>query len=237
MMGSAGYPFYSQDIGILVFNGKSPRIPGDPGNSATFNFQVCYEIVNGSFKDLIEGSEEIKDNIINAAANLESKGIKAIVGDCGLMGLYQDEMRSAVNIPVIASSLTLIPLIRGVIAKKGKIGLLTGHSELLKPKHFEGAGVATTDDIVIQGMENESHFKEIVIEGGTDLDPCKMEEDVLNAVGKLLKKSGNISAILLECSNLASFSYAIYKKFGIPVFDINTGINFLKNAVSPRKYY
>jgi hypothetical protein len=75
-MVKAGYPFYGQDIGILVFNGKSPRIPGDPGNSATFNFQVCYEVVNGSFKDLIEGSEEIKDKIVNAAVNLESKGIR-----------------------------------------------------------------------------------------------------------------------------------------------------------------
>jgi len=236
-MVKAGYPFYSQDIGILVFNGKSPRIPGDPGNSATFNFQVCYEIVDGSFKDLIEGSEEIKDKIVNAAVNLENKGIKAIVGDCGLMGLYQDEIRSAVSIPVLASSLTLIPLIREVIHKEGKIGLVTGHSELLKPKHFKGAGVDSTGDIVIQGMENENHFKEIVIEGGTDLDPNKMGKDVLNAVEKLFKKSGDISAILLECSNLASYSYAINKKYQIPVFDINSGINLLKNAVSPQKYY
>jgi hypothetical protein len=51
-------------------------------------------------------------------------------------------------------------------------------------------------------MEDESHFKEIVIEGGTDLDQYKMESDVLNAVEKLLEKSGDISAILLECSNL-----------------------------------
>ncbi|MHC1719995.1 MAG: hypothetical protein AB9844_04720 [Clostridiaceae bacterium] len=236
-MVNAGYPFYNQDIGILVFNGKSPRIPGDPGNSETFNFQVCYEVINGSFKDLIEGSDDIKGKIIDAAVNLQNKGIKAIVGDCGLMGLYQDELRNTVNIPLIASSLTLIPLIRCVTRKNSKIGLVTGHSELLKLKHFEGAGVTSTDDIIIQGMENESHFKRIVIEGGTNLDTDKMEKDVLNAVGKLLKKSDDISAVLLECSNLASFSHAINKKYGIPVFDINTGIQFLKNAVSPQKYY
>jgi len=236
-MKNKGYPFYNQDIGILVFNGNSPRIAGDPGNADTFDFQVCYEIVNGSFKDLIEGSDTIKDEIVKTSIKLQEKGVKAIAGDCGLMALYQEIICDNVKIPVIASSLTLLPLIEKIVDRNSKIGVVTGHSGLLKNTHFEGAGVFDTKNIIIEGMENENHFKEIVIDGGANLDTKKMEWDVLNVVDKIIKSSNNVSAILLECSNLASFSYAVNKKYGIPVFDINTCINILKCSVAPKKYY
>lgn len=236
-MKKRGYSFYGQKIGILVFNGQSPRIPGDPGNALTFDFQVCYEIVNGSFTDLIDGSDYIKKQLLDAAKRLENKGINAIAGDCGLMGLYQKEICNYVNIPVIASSLTLIPLIEKITNSDAKIGLITGHSQLLNKKHLLNAGIENLDNLIIQGMEDESHFKEIVIDGKTNLNHWKMEKDVVNAVEKLFKKENKISAILLECSNLASYSYTINKTYNIPVFDINTCINLLHNSISPKKFY
>ena len=41
-----GRTFYGQDIGILMMDTKFPRIPGDPGNAATFDFPVCYKPTN-----------------------------------------------------------------------------------------------------------------------------------------------------------------------------------------------
>ena len=45
-----GRTFYGQDIGILMMDTKFPRIPGDPGNAATFDFPVCYKVVRDVFQ-------------------------------------------------------------------------------------------------------------------------------------------------------------------------------------------
>lgn len=87
-----GFPFYGQDVGILVFSTVTPRVCGDAGNSRSFSYPVRYEVVEGGYADLIEGSPQIKASILRACKNLTSLNIKAIVGDCGMMSLYQEDM-------------------------------------------------------------------------------------------------------------------------------------------------
>lgn len=231
-----GYPFYGQRVGILVFDQKSPRVPGDPGHSSTFDFQVCYEIIDGQFRELISGSDEIKIKLISAVKNLESKGIKAVIGDCGLMALYQREISACTSIPVLSSSLVLVPLIWNLIGRIGSIGIITGHSSLLNREHLKKVGITKDINIVIQGMEEEPHFCEVVINGGLDLNVDLMREDVLTATQKLLNRCNSIRAILLECSNLATYSRYIHDKTDIPVFDIVAGARLLEYSVNPPDY-
>lgn len=231
-----GYPFYGQSVGVLVFSTITPRIPGDAGNNNSYEFPICYEIVKGGFADLIKGNPEIKESIIRAALNLKSKGIMAIIGDCGLMSLYQNEIGSKVELPVAASSLCMIPTIWELIGRKGSIGIITGHSELLSKKHLLNSGWREDIPIVIQGMEKEEHFTEIVINGGLDLDVRKMEQDVINVTNNLLKKSDDIRAILIECSNLGTYSKVINQITDLPVIDIVMVTNFLEQTVNPKNY-
>ncbi len=235
-MVKGGYPFYGQKVGILVFDQQSPRVPGDPGHSSTFDFQVCYEVVDGKFSDLISGSKEIRDKLVAAVRNLESKGVKAVLGDCGLMTLYQQEMSACSSLPVISSGLILIPLIWNVIGRTGAIGIITGHSAFLSRKHFEGAGVPEDIPCQVQGMEDESHFSEVVIDSGPALDVDLMRRDILSAVGKLLTRQADIRALLLECSNLATYSKDVYHTFNIPVFDIVAGAKILEYSVNPTDF-
>lgn len=235
-MVEGGYPFYGQNIGVIVFNGKSPRLPGDPGHSLTFNFPVYYEVVDGNFSDLIEGSDEIKEKLIKAIMNMESRGIKAVIGDCGLMALYQKEIASASSIPVLTSSLVMIPWVWSLIGSKGSIGIITGHSGILGSNHLKGAGITNEISLEIQGMEEEPHFKEVVIEGGRYLNMELMRQDVINAAKKLMQKNSNIRAVLMECSNLPTFSKDVYNQFNIPVFDIVSGAMMLEYSINPPKF-
>lgn len=231
-----GYPFYGQAIGALVFSTVSPRISGDPGNNDSFNFPILYEVVKGGFKDLIEGNPQIKSDIMNAALNLKNKGVKAIIGDCGLMSLYQNEIGSAVGLPIAASSLCMIPSVWELIGRDGMIGIITGHSDLLTRKHLINSGWRAEMPLAIQGMEEESHFTEIVINGGLELDVRKMESDIISATNKLLKKGKSLRAIIIECSNLGSYSRTVQEIAGIPVIDIISATNFLENIVNPKDY-
>ena len=231
-----GFPFYGQNIGILVFSTVTPRVPGDAGNSCSFKYPVCYEIVQGGFADLIEGSPEIKNNIISAAANLRDKGIRGIIGDCGMMSLYQDALGSILGIPVAASSLCQIPMVWQLIGRQGRIGIITGHSRLLGLRHLRSSGWSEEMRLSIQGMEEESHFSEIVIHGGLNIDVDRMRNDVINAAGKLQEKTDDLRAVIFECSNLATYSADIYELLHVPVFDIMSAANLLEYSVNPPRY-
>jgi Asp/Glu/Hydantoin racemase. len=234
MLIKSGYPFYGQHIGILVFSGLAPRIPGDAGHSSTFPFPVRYAVVKGGFMDLVSGEPSVRDSLIEAVETLKQEGISAVAGDCGLMSLYQRELAS-VGLPVAASSLCQIPMIWQLIGKQGKIGIITGHSEMLRPVHLEESGCGGIP-LAVQGMEDEPHFSKIVINGGTELDPALMEKDVLNAAEKLIKNNPEVKAIVLECTNLATYSRAVNELTGLPVFDIVSAVKMLEYAVNPQVF-
>lgn len=230
-----GYSSYGKLLGILVFEGSTPRIPGDAGNALTFDVPVSFGIVKGRFCDLIDGSEEIRQSLIKSAQELEREGVKAVIGDCGLMSLYQRDVASKLTIPFVSSSLILLPLIWKLQGEAGKIGILTGHSDYLRKKHLEASGSGDIP-VIVQGMEEKDEFRRVVLEGNITIDVDRMRQNVLEAVEELLKKSDDICSILLECSNLCSFARDIKRNFKLPVYDIISVVEIIKYAILPRDY-
>ena len=49
MVLQGGRTYYGPKIGILMMRTRFPRIPGDPGNAATFPFPVSYRVVPDLF--------------------------------------------------------------------------------------------------------------------------------------------------------------------------------------------
>lgn len=231
-----GHPFYGQDVGVLVFSTVTPRAPGDAGNAASFSYPVRYEVVQGGFADLVEGGPVIKANLLAAGQNLVEAGIKAIVGDCGMMSLYQDCLGAELGIPFAGSSLCQIPMIWQLIGRSGSIGVITGHSGLLKETHLRASGWTEDIRLSIQGMQDEAHFDEIVIRGGLALDVDRMRGDVLAAGEKLRAKTPDLRAVIFECSNLATYSADLAEALGVPVFDTLSAANLLAYAVHPPRY-
>lgn len=236
MLIRTGYPFYGQAIGILVFSTTTPRIPGDAGHGKTFSYPVHYQVVEGGFMDLIKGSPKIKDNILTACENMKKIGVRGIVGDCGLMSLYQDAIGEETGIPFVGSSLCQIPTVWQMIGRSGTIGVVTGHSKFLGMEHLKNSGWNADIKISVQGLQDEPHFAEIVIKGGLDLDISKMEEDVLSGIKKLMEKTPDLKAIIIECSNLATYSKKIGEFSKVPVFDTISAANMLSYAVDPPTY-
>ena len=83
---------------------------------------------------------------------MKEAGIKGIIGDCGMMSLYQDCIGAEIGIPFIGSSLTQIPMVWQLIGRSGTIGILTGHSELLSEKHLLASGWSKEIPLSIQGL-------------------------------------------------------------------------------------
>lgn len=235
MIFKRGLSTYGYILGVLVFKGKTPRIPGDAGNALTFDVPVLYETVEGNFADLIDGSEKVKRNLIKAAKNLESQGVQAILGDCGLMSIYQKDVARNLNIPFISSSLVLLPIMWRLQGETGKIGVITGHSNYLKRHHLEACGAADIP-IILHGMEKYKEFSNVVLMGSNEININSMRNDILTAASDMISKSKEIRSILLECSNLCSFVKDIRNQTQLPVFDLISAWNLVKCALDPYDY-
>ncbi len=231
-----GHPFYGQYIGVLVFSTSTPRIPGDAGHAASFSYPIRYEVIKGGFAELLDYNDAIKENILEGCRHLKEAGIKGIIGDCGMMSLYQDCIGAEIGIPFIGSSLSQIPMVWQLIGRSGSIGILTGHSGLLSEKHLLASGWSKEIPLSIQGLQDEPHFHEIVIEGGKNLDMEKMNRDVLHAARLLKEKTKDLRAVIVECSNLATYARGIEAVCEVPVFDTMSAVNLLAYAVHPPIY-
>ena len=153
-----------------------------------------------------------------------------------MMSLYQDCLGAELGVLFAGSSLCQIPTIWQLIGRQGEIGIITGHSELLGERHLRSSGWTNDIPLVIQGMQDEEHFLEIVIHGGLALDVDRMRGDVLSAGEKLRQKAKDLRAVIFECSNLATYSADLHELLGGPVFDTISAANLLAYGAAPPKY-
>lgn len=228
------YPFYGQSVGILVFSSRSPRVPGDAGHAGSFSYPVRYQVVDGCFMDCVDGSDEIRRKLLEACRELKALGIRGAVADCGMISLYQDVLGA--ELPFVASSLCQIPMVWQMIGRTGTIGIITGHSGLLKQTHLRNSGWDESIPLAIQGMECQQHFSDIVINGGSGLDVELMRDDVVRAAKLLRENTPDLRAVILECSNLATYSRDVSEAIDLPVFDTISAANLLQYSLDPPRY-
>lgn len=225
---------YGQLAGILMLDSTIPRIPGDPGHAETFPFPVRYGVVRGlPFQDLVEGSKDHLDLIIQAALDLEKEGVQFVAADCGLFSPFQKDISNALQVPFLGSSLNLIPLLSTFLPEKKKIGLITGDTRLLKEKHLAAAD-AKGDRLIIGGMEGCAEFQRVVLERENELDIEQMRQGVLEVAKGFMGK--DIGAVLLECTNLITFRSTIQRLLRVPIYDAVSLIEFFAEGYRRKEF-
>lgn len=229
--------WYGERIGILILDAAYPCVPGNVGNATTYDYPVRFQEVRGASIDRLLNKRDpaLKDAFIEAAVELESRGVKAITGACGFMAYFQEEVASAVNIPVFLSSLMQIPFMHAACG--GTIGIVTANASRLTPRHFEASNVDPAIPLAIAGMEDCREFREAILEEKGTLDSTAIENEVTDIARKLVRSNPDIRSILLECSDLPPYAHAIQSATGRPVFDFVTMINYLAQTVARQPYH
>lgn len=219
-------------IGIILLDSRFPRPPGDLGNPATFSFPVLYEKVEGAFPVRVVkgGDSSLLFSFVEAARKLERRGARAITTSCGFLGLYQKELASAVQIPVFTSSLVQIPWVYDLVGRRGRIGVLTADEEALTLKHLEGVG-AESIPTIIRGMKPESEFFQTYVEDRPKLNYAAVEREIVTALQEMAKDHIDLSALVLECTNMTPYREALRKVFDRPIFDILTLIRYIHSTL------
>lgn len=228
--------WYGESIGILILDATYPCVPGNVGNATTYPFPVRYQEVQGASIDrlLNQCDLTLATPFIEAALALQDRGVKAITGACGFMAIFQQQVAAALEIPVFLSPLLQIPFIHRITGRP--VGVITANASRLKPEHFAACGVGPEIEMVIAGMEDQTEFREAILEEKGTLDNARIEAEIRDVARRLVAQNPAIGAILLECSDLPPYARAVQDVTGRPVFDFNTMITQVERAVVPRRY-
>ncbi|KXA90488.1 hypothetical protein AKJ37_03190 [candidate division MSBL1 archaeon SCGC-AAA259I09] len=227
---SEGQAIAGNAIGILVLDANYPLVPGNVANATTFNFPVHYKILEGvDSPPVIKGDPSVLDQIIGDAKQLEKQGVRAVVGACGYFGHYQKEVAEKLNVPTFLSSLTQVPTIKQGLKTGEKLGIICADSDNFGEELMKSCGINSTDDIVVTGAQNSPEFMSILESKGT-FNNTKLKREIIGLVKELITENEDIGALLLECSDLPPYAYAIQEVAEMPVFDYTTMINWVYNA-------
>lgn len=228
---------YGRPIGILALEENIPCPPGTPGNPTTFSHPVIYEVVRGvDISSLANLNEPDSAGAFLAAAQvLADKGVSAIAGNCGLMIVHQAALRRAMPVPVLMSSLLLLPLIAGLIGPDARVGVIASSTKGLKDGHLALAGAAEIP-IALATMDGRPYFRAAVGSQTGELDFDKVEAELVDVARGLVAENPDVRAILLECVDLPPYAHAVQEAVDLPVFDITTLIGFAAGATARRPF-
>jgi Asp/Glu/hydantoin racemase len=231
---AAGIP-----VGIVMMETHVPYPPGSPLNARTFDFPVTYEVVSGATMDTLIYAPQfdaLRERFIQAGRALVAKGVRAVVGGCGFMVLFQNELAEALPVPVYASSLVQLPLIAQSIPRARSVGILTASRPSLSARHMEIACAGVPVRYVVRGLEDRPAFKSTVHDQSGTLDFDAVQADVVAEALAMKQDNPDVAAILLECTDLPPYADAVAEATGLPVYDITTLINWVYRAVEPKRY-
>jgi hypothetical protein len=203
---------------------RFPRPTGDIGNSATFPFPVDYRVVPAACVDRVvrtDGPDDaLADAFLPAARALADDGAGLVTTSCGFLSPLQDRLAAALSVPVVASSLSLLPDLRRRHGTGAVIGVLTFDSTRLGPLHMPpGSGPVT-----VEGIDGGTELHRVIIGDLDTLDMAAARADAVSAAARLRTRAGRLTALVLECTNLAPYREAIAEAAGCRVFDIRDAI-------------
>jgi hypothetical protein len=225
-------------IGVLCLETSFTKIPGHIRNPTTFDFPVVYQVVAGATPERVvsQADPRLLEPFIDAARELEALGVAAITGACGFLVLFQRELAGAVRVPLYASSLIQLPMVHRMLRPDQKVGLLVARKESLTRRHLAAIGGESVP-VCVAGMAEQPEFREVMLEGRrVELDADRLEREVLREVERLVRDNPEMGALVVECTDLVPFAYAIQERTGRPVFDIVTLTEMVYQSLTRRRF-
>jgi len=171
-------------------------------------------------------TKNFADAIVEAAQWLELQGVRAIMGNCGFFGGYQNEVKARINVPFFSSSLMMLPMMVHSMPANKKVGVITANGpNLIKTQAIQNCGLSLEDKdnrIVVMGCENGAEFSTAIMANTGVYNPAKVEQEIVDVAQQMLQENDDIGAILLECTELSPHAVAVQDSVRMPVWDYTT---------------
>lgn len=219
-----------RSLGILLLDRGLPPGATPPTlahapmrNPATFEFPTTYETVDGAFApNVIRGDSALEPTCIAAAQRLVERGAVAISSNCGFFIRYQAAVAASVKVPVVTSSLLLVPMLLRQLPSAAKLAIVTADSTQCTEDLLGLDDVALRKKVVIGGIEGGKLWQNEMKIPVIPTDVADIESDVIRCVARLRAAHPETAAILFECTGFPVVTPKIRRMTGLPVYDITT---------------
>lgn len=223
-------------LGILVLDTTFPRIPGDVGNADTWPFPVKMRRVQGATPTRVTGPavEELLESFCHGAQALAQEGVCGITTTCGFLAVLQPRLARCSPVPFAASSLLQVPSVQACLPPGKRVGVITFSAELLTPAHLSGAGAPP--DTPCEGLNPDSSFYRMIIEGHNTIDTQQARRDVVAAGQQLLSRHPEVASIVVECANMPPYSAALREALDLPIYDPVSFVQWFYASLLPQRF-
>ncbi|SFL21114.1 hypothetical protein SAMN04488498_1594 [Mesorhizobium albiziae] len=200
---------------------KSTPLPGGLTNPSTFSVPLILETVDGAWADrVIAGDPALEPAYIAAAKRLVERGATAITANCGFAIRHQSAVAAAVDVPVVMSSLLMLPMLLRQLPPQSKLAVLTADSTKCDDDVLGLHGSPERDRVVVAGIEGGTLLRNEMVRPPIPTTFAEIEEDVRGAVARLLRDVPDVSMMLFECTAFPLVTDAIRKSTEVPIYDV-----------------
>ncbi|MBZ9603037.1 hypothetical protein [Phyllobacterium chamaecytisi] len=221
------------ECGLVTGATRPPPRPGSILNPASYNMPVVLETVSGAWAEIvIRGDPALEVHYVAAAKRLAQRGAAVITANCGFSIRHQAAVSASVKVPVLTSSLLLLPLLLRQLPVQAKIAVLTADSTQLTADLLGIDDPADRERIVIGGVEGGEMWRNEMKRPPQQTDVSVIEAEVLDCFEKLRVRNSEIGAILLECTAFPLVASEVRQITKLPVYDITTLCRMMIASVS-----
>ena len=231
-----GKTVFGATLGILMLESRFPRIPGDMGNALTWPFPVQYRVVKGASPEhvVLGDPRDMTANFIAAGHELVAAGCDGITTNCGFLALIQDDLKSALGVPVATSSLMQAVSVQALLPPAKRAGILPLSAATLTAAHLDAARVPK--GTAVAGVDPDGAFARGILGDAAEIDFAACRNEVTEAACKLVQDTGDLGAIVLECTNMVPYADDVRRLTGLPVYSSYTFATWFQSALLPRRF-
>jgi hypothetical protein len=212
-------------VGVAMLDTQFPRLLGDVGCPQSFDPPALIERVTGATVEqavVTDGhNAEVIGKFRDAALRLRQQGADIIVTSCGFLSPLQAVLEDAVAVPVISSVLIDLAELREEIGEESPLGILTFDSRKLGSGHLS----SMYGPYCISGLEDGDELFPVISADRLSLNRDAAKADALTAAKLLMMQSPDVKMIVLECTNLPPYQWAIEEFTGLPVYSILNAVD------------
>jgi len=217
-------------LGVLHIDSDYLSTPGDIGHPESYAFPVVYRVVPGLTFDAVQSGKltpRVEADFIDAVKYLDAQGVSCITGDCGFFFWFTELAKKHTTVPVVLSTLMLIPTLTKSLSDTVYIAILTSNGKSLEPMRpliKRTAGVDLSQErFIILGCEDVEGFDAVA--AGSKVDVWRVTLPLVRLALQSLVAEPRIKAIVCECTQLPPFGDALRAYTGLPVYTSITACN------------
>ena len=214
-------------LGVIMLDTRFPRLPGEVGNPESFPFETRYRRVPSATVARVVSDRappaDLTAAFVTAGRELAAEGAQLVVTSCGFLAPLQARLAEALPVPVMTSSLLLLPQLRALHGPAATLGVLTFDAGKLGPTQLGGLA---DGPLALAGLEQGRELHAAITEDRPRIDRAAAEADARAAARTLGERCPRLAAAVLECTNLSPYRQVIAEELGCPVYDLVQAVHW-----------